>query len=279
MSDHSPSTVDLQAHGDGDFGLAWGGIAGLQAGLSAVWTEARAPRHPAGEDPAALHDRTRAHRAASTARASIAVGAPAHLVVFGVRRPVRPIDAAELLQEPASRYDRRRSGTVRRTWLHGGRPTSRRACHGEAPLFRGKPRGRRYGRGREILAATAGERRSAVTVEILQPGTGDIPGDHYLRSTPETVLWGRLPCATDAAVLTIAPGETVTIDTVSHEGILEDQGKDPLAYFGGHGVDAASVLDDAVDDRRDAVARPGRGRAARRDGPDLRRGSRSPATC
>jgi len=82
--------------------------------------------------------------------------------------------------------------------------------------------------------------------EILQPDVGDVPGDHYLRSTPETVLWGRLPCGADAAVLTIAPGSTVTIDTVSHEGILEDQGKDPLAYFGGHGVDAASVLTDAV---------------------------------
>ncbi|MEU1971824.1 acetamidase/formamidase family protein [Microbacterium sp. NPDC019599] len=86
-----------------------------------------------------------------------------------------------------------------------------------------------------------------MTVEILQPGTGEVPGDHYLRSTPETVLWGRLPCATDAAVLTITPGATVTVDTVSHEGILEDQGKDPLAYFGRHGVDAASVLEDAVE--------------------------------
>jgi acetamidase/formamidase len=83
-------------------------------------------------------------------------------------------------------------------------------------------------------------------LEILQPGAGVIPGEHYLASTPHTVLWGRLPCATDAAVLTIADGATVTIDTVSHEGVLEDQGKDPLAYFGGHGVDAASVLEDAV---------------------------------
>lgn len=82
--------------------------------------------------------------------------------------------------------------------------------------------------------------------EVLQPGQGDLPGDHYLPSTPGTVLWGRLPCATDAPVLTIARGQTVTIDTVSHEGILEDQGKDPLAYFSGHGVDEASVLDDAV---------------------------------
>ena len=41
VSDHSPSTPDLKRSGDGDFGLMWGGIAGLQVGLSAVWTEAR----------------------------------------------------------------------------------------------------------------------------------------------------------------------------------------------------------------------------------------------
>ncbi|WP_345801088.1 acetamidase/formamidase family protein [Microbacterium sp. AZCO] len=85
-----------------------------------------------------------------------------------------------------------------------------------------------------------------MTVGILQPGTGELPGDHYLPSRPDTVLWGRLPCARDTAVLTISPGETVTIDTVSHEGILEDQGKDPVAYFGSHGVGEASVLQDAV---------------------------------
>ncbi|MDX2376302.1 acetamidase/formamidase family protein [Microbacterium sp. LRZ72] len=86
-----------------------------------------------------------------------------------------------------------------------------------------------------------------MSVEILQPGVGAVPGDHYLRATPDTVMWGRLPCERDAAVLSISPGESVTIDTVSHEGILEDQGKDPLAYFTGKGVPAASVLDDAVE--------------------------------
>jgi acetamidase/formamidase len=90
-----------------------------------------------------------------------------------------------------------------------------------------------------------------VTFEILQPGTGEIPGDHYLAASTDTVMWGRLPCASDAAVLRIAPGETVTIDTVSHEGVLEDQGKDPLAYFTGHGVDADAVLRDAIDIARD----------------------------
>ncbi|GAB3603175.1 acetamidase/formamidase family protein [Microbacterium aureliae] len=86
-----------------------------------------------------------------------------------------------------------------------------------------------------------------MTTTILQPGRGEIAGDHYLPATPATVLWGRLPCERDAAVLEIRAGETVTIDTVSHEGVLEDQGKDPLAYFTGHGVPAEHVLEDAVE--------------------------------
>jgi acetamidase/formamidase len=83
-------------------------------------------------------------------------------------------------------------------------------------------------------------------VPILQPGEGKIPGDHYLDARVDHVLWGRLPCAADAPVLTVASGTTVTFDTVSHEGILEDQGKDPAAYFTGHGVAPDAVLADAV---------------------------------
>ena len=41
VSDHSPATVDVKRVGDGDFGLSWGGIAGLQLGFAVVWTEAR----------------------------------------------------------------------------------------------------------------------------------------------------------------------------------------------------------------------------------------------
>jgi acetamidase/formamidase len=46
-------------------------------------------------------------------------------------------------------------------------------------------------------------------------------------------------------------GESITIDTVSHEGIMEDQGRDPVRYFAGHGVDRARVLQDAVAIARD----------------------------
>ncbi|MFC7656308.1 hypothetical protein ACFQV8_07210 [Pseudonocardia benzenivorans] len=58
---------------------------------------------------------------------------------------------------------------------------------------------------------------------------------NYLPATPSSVLWGRLPCAADAPVLEIAPGATVVVDTISHEGILEDQGRDPVAFFGSQG--------------------------------------------
>ncbi len=84
-------------------------------------------------------------------------------------------------------------------------------------------------------------------VPILQPGEGPIPAAHYLPAAPDTVLWGRLPCATDAPVLEISSGESVTIDTVSHEGILDDQGKDPATYFAAHGVAADDVLVDAIE--------------------------------
>ncbi|WP_241249509.1 acetamidase/formamidase family protein [Rhodococcus sp. X156] len=48
-------------------------------------------------------------------------------------------------------------------------------------------------------------------------------------------------------MLTIASGETVTVDTLSHEGLMEDQGRDPLTYFDSHGVAADDVLTDLAE--------------------------------
>jgi len=81
-------------------------------------------------------------------------------------------------------------------------------------------------------------------MDALQPGHGPLRSATYLPADPAAVLWGRLPCETDSPVLTIDSGTEVTIDTISHEGILEDQGRDPRAFFGGFGVE--EVLDDAV---------------------------------
>ncbi|HEY0687493.1 MAG TPA: acetamidase/formamidase family protein, partial [Kribbella sp.] len=90
------------------------------------------------------------------------------------------------------------------------------------------------------------QRPTAVPGEVLQPGRGPIHGQHYLKSTPDQVRWGYVPSLGSKPVLQVGSGETVTVDTVSHEGILEDQGRDPAKYFAAHGVSRSNVLDDAV---------------------------------
>jgi acetamidase/formamidase len=89
--------------------------------------------------------------------------------------------------------------------------------------------------------------RTRLPGQILQPGTGPIDGDHYLASQVEQVLWGYLPRAQDDAVLRMRSGRTVTIDSLSHEGILEDQGRDPVAWFAGKGVPREQVLTDGIE--------------------------------
>jgi len=68
----------------------------------------------------------------------------------------------------------------------------------------------------------------------------------YVPSTLSTIKWGYLPNASDAPVLTVPSGATVVFDTVSHEGILEDQGRNPVKYFASHGVPSRMVLNDAI---------------------------------
>lgn len=88
------------------------------------------------------------------------------------------------------------------------------------------------------IALDTGER-------LLQAGTGEIHGEHYLPTRVGEARWGRLPNAADDPVLGLPSGATVTLDTLSHEGIHEDQGRDPRAYFGQFGV--TEVLDEAVE--------------------------------
>jgi len=103
-----------------------------------------------------------------------------------------------------------------------------------------------------VFAATlalSGTAAGAKDFKILQP-LGDKPtkmknGGYYVPTTTETARWGSLPNADSKPVLTVPSGSIVTFDTVSHEGILEDQGKDPVKYFGRFGVKPAQVLDDA----------------------------------
>ncbi|KQR08452.1 allantoinase AllB [Cellulomonas sp. Leaf334] len=115
VSDHSPSTADLK---NADFGLSWGGIAGLQLGLSAVWTEART-RGIALDDLLPLFT-TGPARVAGLSAGILAVGAPAHLVAFAPdEEHVVDVHALEH-KNPVSPYDGATlAGAVRTVWLDG----------------------------------------------------------------------------------------------------------------------------------------------------------------
>jgi acetamidase/formamidase len=66
--------------------------------------------------------------------------------------------------------------------------------------------------------------------------------DATLRSTPETVSWGWI-AADRAPVLRVKSGQTVRIDTVTHQGL--NTPRDPVAFFGAAGVAPGEVLKDA----------------------------------
>lgn len=74
---------------------------------------------------------------------------------------------------------------------------------------------------------------------------GKIPGEYYVSSSVENIIWGRLPNRNTKSILTVPSGSTVTFDTVSHEGILEDQGKNPVTYFKQYGIEEANILEEA----------------------------------
>jgi acetamidase/formamidase len=66
--------------------------------------------------------------------------------------------------------------------------------------------------------------------------------DAHVPSNSNTVVWGYLP-AGRMPVLTIRSGQTVRIDTVSHQGLIN--GTDPVKFFGAAGIAPSEVLADA----------------------------------
>ncbi|WP_367136358.1 allantoinase AllB [Saccharothrix sp. HUAS TT1] len=133
VSDHSPCTPELKR---GDFATAWGGIASLQLGLPAVWTQARRRGH-------ALTDVVRwmatnpADLVGLTTKGRIEPGADADFCVFAPDDAF-VVDRARLHhRNPVTPYHGRPlAGVVRQTWLRGlpvdDRPRGRLLTRGGA---------------------------------------------------------------------------------------------------------------------------------------------------
>ncbi len=138
VSDHSPCTPDLKHLADGDFGAAWGGIASLQLGLPAVWSQARSRGF--GLDQVA---RWMAQRPAAIAgldrKGAIEPGRDADFCVVAPEETFT-VDPARLHHKNTiTPYaGRELSGVVKATWLRG-RPVHVGAPHGRFLLRGGVP--------------------------------------------------------------------------------------------------------------------------------------------
>ena len=119
VSDHSPSTLDLKDLENGDFGVAWGGVASLQLGLPIIWTEARRRGIPLervvewmGSKPAEL---ARLQR-----KGTLAPGYDADLAIFAADQAF-VVDADKLYHKNhiTPYQGKPLSGVVRRTFVRG----------------------------------------------------------------------------------------------------------------------------------------------------------------
>lgn len=119
VSDHSPSTRALKDRGDGDFGLAWGGIASLQLAFSASWTAARGRGIPL-ETVVARHTTGPAELAGVADVGEIRAGNLANLIEFAPDE-VRRVDPTALEhRNPLTAYTGSDLfGIVHRTMVRG----------------------------------------------------------------------------------------------------------------------------------------------------------------
>ncbi len=134
-SDHSPCTVDLKRMETGDFGVAWGGIASVQLGLPAVWTQAQQLGYSL-DDVVRWMGSIPTDMVGLPNKSRLAVGADADLTIFAPEESFT-VDKDKLHHKnPVTPYHGRTlKGVVRSVWL-AGQPLDLEATPRGSELFR-----------------------------------------------------------------------------------------------------------------------------------------------
>lgn len=137
VSDHSPCIPDLKRIDTGDFMGAWGGIAGLQFGMCAVWTEAREKGFGLEDLVRWMSEKPAIHAGLAGRKGSIAVGADADFVVFDSESTFQVQKDRIWHKNKITPYDGQTlSGVVNSTWLRGAKIYDEAAGHAASPSGR-----------------------------------------------------------------------------------------------------------------------------------------------
>ncbi len=122
ITDHSPCTPALKLPDEGDFQRAWGGIASLQLGLPAVWTEARRRGADLTHLARWMSSAPAAFAGVGRRKGRIAPGYDADLVVWDPEASFAPRAEDLFFRHKVSPYlGAELAGRVEATWLRGAR--------------------------------------------------------------------------------------------------------------------------------------------------------------
>ncbi len=135
ISDHSPCTPELKLLESGDFMAAWGGISGLQFGLSLIWSEAQRRGYSISQLARWLCEGP-ARFAGWPAKGTIGVGHPADFVVWQPEASFTVQGQAIRHRHKVTPYEGKTlQGVIQQTWLRGRKIF-------EAGRLVGQPQGR-----------------------------------------------------------------------------------------------------------------------------------------
>nr|WP_203722784.1 allantoinase AllB [Streptomyces coelicoflavus] len=117
VTDHSPSTADLKTD---DFATAWGGIAGLQLSLPAMWTSARERGYGLEDIVRWMSTRTAGLVGLDTRKGAVAAGHDADFAVLAPDETFTVDPAALQHRNRVTAYaGKTLYGVVKSTWLRG----------------------------------------------------------------------------------------------------------------------------------------------------------------